>query len=257
MAVAIWEMVKEAIEHFDREVTYAEIKQYVREQHGDINDSSLTCAIIASSVNHASRIHYQENKRARVSSGPHDFLFNTGRGRVAPYVIAKHGQWEIYAKDNDSFGVRQLESLGDVLHEANGEPDEGSSLFALESHLRDYMAKNLTNLDGLGPLSLHSDNGRDGVEFQTDVGPIDILARDEEGNFVVFELKLGRGPDACLGQVLRYMGWVQKHLADAKSVRGVIVASDIPLKLKYAVTQTPHVSLMEYQLSFSVSPVSL
>ena len=29
-------------------------------------------------------------------------------------------------------------------------------------------------------------------------------ATDDLGNFVVFELKLGRGPDAALGQVLRY-----------------------------------------------------
>lgn len=257
MNIAIWEMVKEAIEHFNREVAYAEIKKYVLEKYGDVNDSSLTCAIIASSVNHDSRIHYQENKHARTSSGSHDFLFKTGRGRVTPYEPSKHGQWEIYSKEDKSLGVRQIENLGDTYQEVNSEPAETCSLFALESHLRDYMAKNLTTLDGLGFLVLHTDNGRDGVEFQTDVGPIDILARDTEGNFVVIELKVGRGPDACLGQVLRYMGWVERHLAEGKKVRGVIVASDIPTKLRYAVTQTPHVSLMEYQLSFSVHPVNL
>jgi RecB family endonuclease NucS len=58
-------------------------------------------------------------------------------------------------------------------------------------------------------LSLYQDEtGRDGIENRTDVGPIDILAVDTEGNFVVFELKLSRGPDYAMGQIARYMGWV-------------------------------------------------
>lgn len=256
MTIPVWEMVKEAIAHFSKEVGYAEIRQYVREKYGNINESTINCAIIASSVNHASRIHYQENKKVRISSGIHDFLFKTRRGGVAPYDPAKHGQWEIYIKEDNSLSVREIENLEDTYQEADAEPVETYSLFALESHLRDYMAKNMAAFDG---LAIYTENGRDGIEFQTDVGPIDILAQDVEGNFVVFELKLRRGPDACLGQILRYIGWVERHLAKDKHVRGIIVASNIPTKLRYAVTktQTPNISLMEYKLNFSVNKVTL
>ena len=82
MTISIWEMVKEAAETLNREVGYAEIKQYVRSKYGEINDSSMTCSIISASVNHASRIHYQENQKPRLCNGSHDYLFNTGRGRV-------------------------------------------------------------------------------------------------------------------------------------------------------------------------------
>ena len=130
-------------------------------------------------------------------------------------------------------------------------------MFALEAHLRDYLAKSLPRLPGDDvPLTLYRADDRDGVEFQTDVGPIDILATGN-GDFYVLELKLGRGPDVALGQVLRYMGWVKEHLAGEKNVFGVIVASDIGKKLRYAATQVPNVRLMEYDLKVDLRPVRL
>lgn len=90
---------------------------------------------------------------------------------------------------------------------------------------------------------------------QTDVGPIDLLTVTPAGDFYVFELKLGRGPDAALGQICRYMGWVAKHLADGRKVYGVILAADISEKLRYAVTQVPQVSLLEYELEFVIKPI--
>jgi hypothetical protein len=252
-------MIKDAASSIGRQTTYAEIKQCVREKYGDINDSSLTCSIISSSVNHTSRIHYAENKKPRIALGPHDFLFWLGRGSVTPYDPAVHGTWEIHDKGDGELGVRLAETSDGEDNVSEPMQPAENSLFALESHLRDYLAKNITSLQGLPTrLSVYaSPDGRDGVEFQTDVGPIDILAVDEAGQFTVIELKLGRGPDATLGQILRYMGWVSRHLADRKPVQGIIVASEIPSKLRYAVTQVPTVSLMEYDLTFSVRSVSL
>ncbi|HEX9422222.1 MAG TPA: hypothetical protein VF899_03210 [Pyrinomonadaceae bacterium] len=98
--------------------------------------------------------------------------------------------------------------------------DEQQSAFALESHLRDYLARNLPSIGDFGaPLTVYtSEDGRDGVEFQTDVGPIDILATSPAGDFYVFEFKLGRGGDVALGQILRYMGWVSRHLSTKHKV---------------------------------------
>jgi len=257
--MAIWEMVKEVASEFGREVSYAEIRQAVKDRYGDQNDATLNCAIISSSVNHPSRIHYQENKKPRVCNREHDFLFNTGRGRVEPYNLAKHGTWEIFTKEDGGIGVRMMDGVDTPEKYADAVASDDVSIFALESHLRDYLAKNISKLKTTdAKLSVYvSADGRDGVEFQTDVGPIDILAIDEQSRFVVIELKVGRGPDAALGQILRYMGWVQKHLANENQVRGVIVAAEIPKKLRYAVTQVSNVTLMEYELDFSVNQVEL
>lgn len=258
MRPPIWELVRDAAKHIDGEMSYAAIKQRVWETYPDVNSSTLTCQIIVCSVNHPSRIHYPENKKPRVCISKYDFLFNSGRGRVVLYDPDKHGQWEI-AEEGGQLKVRMTqEATTDLAFtQETGEDEEGG--FALESHLRDYLAKHLPAVDTGGPtLKLFvSADGRDGVDFQNDVGAIDILATSSGGDFYVFELKLGRGPDAALGQILRYMGWVEQHLCQGKKVFGVVVAADISPKLKYAATQVPQVRLMEYELKVSLKPVKL
>jgi len=139
------------------------------------------------------------------------------------------------------------------------EPEEEELLFPLESHLRDFIAANIGNikLHGLTLRLFVDSSGRKGVEYPTEVGPIDVLAVDSKGDLVVFELKLSRGPDRAVGQVLRYMGWVGKHLASGKKVSGIIVANDIDEKLKYAVSVTPNITVFEYKLRFDLNQISL
>lgn len=254
-------MVKEAVQQLGGECSYPAIKAKIRSIFGEgVNESSVTCSIISGSVNHPSRIHYNENKKPRVSDTEYDFLFNTGRGKVVWHEPEKHGVWEIVEAADGCLDVRMVEGVGeDAGPEAEGADTNADShgVFALEAHLRDYLARNLPKLDGVpAPLQLYKAKDRDGVEFQTDVGPMDILAKAGE-DFYVFELKLARGPDSALGQILRYMGWVKTHLAGSNKVYGVIVASDISKKLKYAATQVPNIRLMEYQLKVDLHPVGL
>lgn len=128
------------------------------------------------------------------------------------------------------------------------EEEEAFASFALEAHLRDFIIENLRQISiGSARLQLYVDTkGRDGKEYPTDVGPIDILAVDEKGTFFVFELKLERGPDRALGQLARYMGWVKTELASGDDVRGVIVARSIDERLRYASSVIPNVALLEY-----------
>lgn len=53
----------------------------------------------------------------------------------------------------------------------------------------------------------------------------------------------------------RVHGWVAKHIAGERKVSVVILAADISEKLRYAVTQVPQVSLLEYELEFVVKPI--
>jgi RecB family endonuclease NucS len=97
--------------------------------------------------------------------------------------------------------------------------------------------------------------GRDGIEFPTAVGPIDILAIDDSNAFIVFELKRARSPDHAIGQLTRYMGWVKQTIGKEHEVRGIIVAKAITENLRYAVTVIPNVSLFEYEVSFQLNPI--
>jgi endonuclease len=126
--------------------------------------------------------------------------------------------------------------------------------FALEYQLRDFIAQNLNNIPVEGRrLRLYVDAaGRDGIEFPTAVGPIDILAIDDTGALVVFELKRARSPDHAIGQLSRYMGWVKQTIGKDQKVRGVIVAKTISDSLRYSISVVPDVSLFEYEVSFQL-----
>jgi hypothetical protein len=140
---------------------------------------------------------------------------------------------------------------GEVEEDASGEAE-----FGLEAQLRDFIAQNLGAIDVAGQkLRLYVDpNGRDGVEYPTEVGPIDILAVDPSGNLVVFELKRARSPDSAIGQLARYMGWVNQNIAKNGTVSGVIVAKEITRNLRYAVSVVPRVQLFEYSVEFHLKP---
>jgi RecB family endonuclease NucS len=56
----------------------------------------------------------------------------------------------------------------------------------------------------------------------------------------VVELKRGRGSDAVVGQVSRYMGWVKENLAGSHRVFGIILAADADEEMRYAVAAHPN-----------------
>ncbi len=125
--------------------------------------------------------------------------------------------------------------------------------FAAESDLRDFLAKNPSCIEQ--GLRLYQAGDRSGVEFPVEEGYIDILAVDRNDRYVVIELKLGKGRNKVMGQLLYYMGWIDKHLGKAPC-RGMIVAKEIPDDLLLAAQRVPGVSLYRYNLSVSVEPVS-
>ncbi len=59
--------------------------------------------------------------------------------------------------------------------------------------------------------------------------------------------------DKVVGQLLRYIGWVEKYLADAgQQVRGVIVGREITEDLLLACSGLKSVEHFEYSLSVSL-----
>jgi RecB family endonuclease NucS len=140
--------------------------------------------------------------------------------------------------------------------EAAEEGETARASFALEYQLRDFIAQNLSTIMVEGRhLQLYVDPaGRDGIEFPLSVGPIDIVAVDDSGGFVVFELKRAHSPDHAIGQLTRYMGWVRQTIGKGRDVRGIIVAKDIGNNLRYAASVVPNVSLFEYEVEFHLKP---
>lgn len=131
---------------------------------------------------------------------------------------------------------------------------EDPSEFVLEKYLEEFIVSNFQGIFK-GELQIYQDpDGELGQQYQTDIGPIDILAitRDSNG-FVVIELKKGRSSDQVVGQILRYMGWVKRNLcSDGQSVRGLVICRDSDAKLAYAIEMTNNIDVRYYSVSFKL-----
>jgi predicted RNA-binding protein with PUA-like domain len=132
--------------------------------------------------------------------------------------------------------------LGQIVDaiESNKYESDAESEFILEKYLEEFIVSNWDRIDFGEKLILFEDeNGNIGQQYLTeDAGYIDILAKDESGNFVVIELKKGRKNDEVIGQVLRYMGWVRKNLVtNNEDVRGLVIVGEKDNKLEYALQE--------------------
>jgi endonuclease len=136
--------------------------------------------------------------------------------------------------------------------EAETEPRE----FAYESDLRDFLARNLAIIEP--GLQLYEEEGITGVEFPVGGRFADIIGVDGQERLVVIELKVSRGYDRVIGQLLRYMAWIDKHQAEeGQGVRGMIIAREISEDLRLACSSIPNVELYEYELAVTLRSVAV
>jgi hypothetical protein len=133
--------------------------------------------------------------------------------------------------------------------------DRAASEFAYKKDLQSFLSKNLSLIEP--GLRLFEDEGINGLEFPAGGRLIDILAVDKNNNYVVIELKVSRGYDRVVGQILRYIAWIEKHQADpGQSVRGVIIAKEITNDLLLASSRVKEIDLFEYELSVFLKKVN-
>ena len=136
-----------------------------------------------------------------------------------------------------------------------GEIIEDPVAFAMEKHLEDFLVKNWSGTDLSGDFEIYEDDGEMvGQQFPTDTGPIDILAISKDSKtLLVIELKRGRASDVVVGQLLRYMGFVQDELAEPEqTVRGIVIALEDNQRLRRALAMVPNIEFYRYQVSFKL-----
>lgn len=132
---------------------------------------------------------------------------------------------------------------------------EDVSAFALEKHLEDFLVANWAQTELGKDYEIYKEDGEPfGQQYQTDTGPLDILAiSKDKKRLLVVELKKGRASDAVVGQTLRYMSYVQDELAeDGQTVLGVIIAHEDDQRIRRALTMTPNIVFYRYQVSFKL-----
>ncbi|MCI0407986.1 MAG: endonuclease NucS [Acidobacteria bacterium] len=117
----------------------------------------------------------------------------------------------------------------------------------LEKQLEDFLASNLPLIEP-GLALCRDDEGREGKQYPTDVGLIDLLCRRPNGDLLVVELKRSKSSDVAVGQISRYIGWVKRHVATDEAVSGLILTHDRDESLEYAVLAHPNLALRYFRL---------
>ena len=126
-----------------------------------------------------------------------------------------------------------------------------SGLFYMEKQLEDFIIENWENTElGKKYDLIYEDGSLISQQYRTDIGPIDILAKDKSTNsYVVIELKKNQTSDDTVGQIARYMGWIEEDKNDPH-VKGIIIAGKYDKKLFYAMKRVKDVEVFLYEVNF-------
>lgn len=227
-------------------VSKEQVISWFKAKYPKIKMGTITAHLIKMSVNAPSRIHYNVNQNGE------DDLFYQIDG----------GHFRLYEKETDSSPLyiklhpKGVDPIGNPSEpEEETEREYQQTGFAYESDLRDFLSQNLAIIES--GLRLYEDEGIRGIEFPVGGRFIDLLAIDKHNNYVVIELKVSKGYDRVIGQLLRYMAWIEKNQAEStQKVRGIIIAREISDDLHLATSKIPDVELFEYDLSVSLRKVN-
>lgn len=122
---------------------------------------------------------------------------------------------------------------------------------SLERDLHNWLTTRLSEIE---PGLILVDGG---VEYQTEAGRIDILAKDQSGGLVAIEIKAGKAKDSALGQLLGYIGCLSATTKKYENIRGgILIASSFDSRVVFAVKGLSHVKLVKYQLSFNFEEIT-
>lgn len=92
------------------------------------------------------------------------------------------------------------------------------------------------------------------IDFSTDIGIIDLLCKDEQGNFVIVKIGKEQPADEVLGKVTRYLGWMKENYS--QDTRAILLLKNADKHLKYAVRAVNHLSLKTYDITIEISDLA-
>lgn len=118
--------------------------------------------------------------------------------------------------------------------------------FLFEDGLEDFLVSSWLSIDFFADFDFVEQ------QYKTDVGRIDILALSKDkSHWLVTELKKDKANDVIVGQILIYMGWVERALAASEQrVTGLILGDGNDQRLRDALkfTREGFVSYRSYRL---------
>jgi RecB family endonuclease NucS len=169
------------------------------------------------SVDYAGRLtaHLPEAVRLLMVKADGSVLVHSDTGGYKPLMwmtppcslLVQDGAWTVTNKGGEQLTITVHEVLSDTAHDLGTDP--GLVKDGVEKHLQELLADRCEVL-GAGWTLVQR-------EYFTDIGPVDLLCRDETGAHVLVEIKRHAEIDG-VEQLSRYLQRVSTVLGDVKGV---------------------------------------
>jgi RecB family endonuclease NucS len=139
----------------------------------------------------------------------------------APNRLVQHeDHWTVTNPKGETLTIHLHEVISDIAHELGVDP--GLTKDGVEAHLQELLAADPTAIaEGLVLVRR---------EFPTDIGPVDLLCRDAEGQAVAIEVKR-RGDIDGVEQLVRYLERMDRDPM-LRGIRGLFVAQSVKPQAK-------------------------
>ncbi len=225
---SVYELVREASLLLGRDgriFSDTDVVRYIRSKYPDCpySDNSFRMHLLGLSINnkHAPSRWPSLYKRA--------FLIQVSSTK---FRLAK--------PEESNIGITEGVRIGkDIVREF----EEISYSLSLERDLEDYLSRNLDVVE----------KGLRLIERQKELpglGRLDILARDQDGNFVVIELKAGQADEKAVGQLQAYIEYLREQ--GYENIRGILIAASYTPKAVYAARAVKDIKLAKYEVQFKI-----
>jgi RecB family endonuclease NucS len=135
-------------------------------------------------------------------------------------LVVDDQAWRVSNAKGETLTITMHEVLADVDHALGIDP--GLQKDGVEAHLQELLAANPGVIGGGMRLVRR--------EYPTDIGPVDLLCKDEAGGTVAVEIKR-RGEIDGVEQLTRYLDFLNRD-PRLRPVRGVFVAQEIKPQAK-------------------------
>lgn len=124
----------------------------------------------------------------------------------------------------------------------------------MESQLEGFLIENWDKTELGNKYDLIEEEGElISQQYRTEIGVIDILARDKKSKqLVVVELKKNQTSDDTVGQLTRYMGWLEEHRTNGELTKGIIIAAKYDERLHYALKKVKDIEVYLYRVDFKL-----
>jgi RecB family endonuclease NucS len=135
-------------------------------------------------------------------------------------VVEDGGRWVVTNPKGETLTITLEEVVHDSAHDLGVDP--GLQKDGVEAHLQELLAADPRSIaEGLKLVRR---------EFPTDIGPVDLLCRDADGNAIAIEVKR-RGEIDGVEQLVRYLERLELD-PTLRPVRGIFVAQVIKPQAK-------------------------